>query len=185
MDLNEFKAVALQGGILRPNRFKVRFYPPTGLNLGSPAGLEFWGETSEIPLLQLGTHQMQRHGYGSPHKRPNMATYQEWQVVFRVDSEGQVWQYFHNWMEQIVNNDINRAGPGLYEIAYRDTYLADLECTVYDTFDNKAIDVTMIEAFPMALSPIKLDWADNNSYMRASVVFSFTDWINTTAINPA
>jgi hypothetical protein len=184
MDIEEFKAQALDLGTLRPNRFKVRLFPPLSLSLPSIGDdLEFWGEASEIPLIQLGTHQMQRHGYGSVQKRPNMVTYQDWQVIFRLDQAGLIYTFFNTWMNSIVNHDISTAGSNgnsaLYEVAYRDTYLADLQLQIFDTQDNTAIGLTLIEAYPLAVSPSRLDWADNNSYLRSSVIFAFTDFIQT------
>lgn len=182
-DINQFTADIMDRRVLRPNLFRVRIFPPPALALPDGNGiiqdLELWGEASEIPMIQLGAHQMPRWGYGSVEKRPFMPQYREWQVMFRVDADGQIWRYFKEWNKLIVNNDAPSDGTGTarYEIAYKDDYMVDMNVAVFDELGNDAIDVTLIEAYPYAVESIKLDWADNNAYARLGVVFTFTDWI--------
>lgn len=184
-DIDQFTSSVLSRRVLRPNLFRVRIFPPPLLVLPDGAGiiqdLELWGEASEIPLMQLGAHQMPRWGYGSIEKRPFMPQYREWQVMFRVDAEGQIWRFFKEWSKLIINNDAASNPDGgtqaRYEIAYKDDYMVDMNVAVFDEFGKDAIDVTLIEAYPYAVESLKLDWADNNAYARLGVVFTFTDWI--------
>ncbi len=115
-------------------------------------------------------------------KRPYIPVYQPWSVTFRVDREGLIWRFFREWNNLILNvtNDLAAsAGVSKYEIAYKNTYLADMEVSVFTTEGVPAITATMIEAFPYILSPVRLDWAELNSYIRCRVDFAFTDWVET------
>jgi hypothetical protein len=184
-DIEQFQSSLLSRGTLRPNKHQVRIFPPQGIDLPNDIApeLEFWGETTDIPLFQLGTHQVMRHGYGSRELRPFMPVYQEWQVVFRVDADGHVWRFFKEWNKAIVANDVQTtpSTDGLYEVAYKDDYAADMNVTVFNNDGGDAINVVLIEAFPMTLGSIHVDWSDNQAYMRLPVVFSFVDWIESTS----
>lgn len=193
-DVSTFKTNVLDKttGFLRPEHFRVRIFPPPGLALPAGVGdiiqnLELWGEASEVPLMQMGSHQMYRFGYGAREQRPYAPVYEgAWPVSFRLDGEGNIWKFFHAWNNLIINTSSasqSATGAVLYELAYKDSYLADTEVTVFsphgDTQGNTqtAINVTMIDAFPYSLGAIKLDWHDGKEVARCTVAFAFTDWI--------
>jgi len=178
-DLNVFKSTVLHNGLLKPDLFRVRVFAPTGL-LGVDAAMlhdiELWGEATTLPQSTIGSGDMFRFGYGASEKRPNIPVYQPWTVVFRVDGNGVIWRFFKNWHNLIVNRTNALAG-GKYELSYKSDYLADMGVQVFETTGTQAISVSMIDAFPVFLKEVPLDWGEHNSYMRLNVTFVFTGWI--------
>ena len=189
LDLDAFKSSVMNNNLLRPNLFRIRIFPPQSiLNIAGDNSfslladeLELWGEATVLPSFDIGAHQGMRFGYGSIERRPYVPVYDPWPVTFRVDAGGYVWKLFKNWNNLVVNTkgDFSGSNPSKYELAYKTEYLTDTEISIFTEIETNPINVTMIEAFPYALRPVRLDWADNNSYMKLEVFFAFTDWLST------
>lgn len=172
----KFRTSITSRDILRPNKFRVRIFNPPGLAASEMDGeMELWGEMTEIPMFQLGTGAMQRFGYGSIEKRPVMPQYQEISTYFIADGAGEIWRFFKDWLRLIVKNTMED-GEGIYELAYKDAYLTDMQMTVFKQTGEEAFTVVLVDAFPIQLGSIKLQWSDNNQIMRIPVVWSYTNW---------
>lgn len=192
-NLSDFKTHINRSDIIRPNHFIIRFYPPAQIFQGfadTVRNLEFWGEATQIPMWQLGGHQMQPYGYGSVEVRPTMPQYRDFAVSFICDAKGDIWRFFKEWQRRIIENTLN-GDKEIYELNYKSEYLADVEIDVFarvakqdGTAPDPIIRAKLINAFPMNLGSITLDWGVRDQYARVPVVFTFTDWIEETNATP-
>ena len=198
-NISAFRTKAHEGEILHPSHFKVRIFPPANImnNVGKDYSqvvrdLEFWGEATQVPMWQLGGHQVQRFGYGSAEIRPTMPQYRDFAVTFICDAQGNIWRFFKDWQKFIIENTLD-GDKTIYELNYKEDYLADMDIYVYPRIGTgtrqdqqngvkaqaPTIAATLINAFPMALAAIPLDWGLQNQYVKLTVVFTFTDWVET------
>lgn len=112
-------------GVAEPNKFRVRFFLPNGLNGTTPSQgtggseenhtsksgadketiryLEFWAHSTSIPAFGLMAQPAKRYGYGASERRPFAPVYTDVQVMFIADDHGDNWKLFYNWMNMIYN----------------------------------------------------------------------------------
>ncbi len=197
----DFRAVISDKGVARPNKFLVRLNMPVGLygtpgttyNLETVRELEFWAESTNLPMFGLATNMANRYGYGAAEKRPYMPTYQDLQINFIFDEFGDNWHFFYDWMNMIINTKTNRGvnaadgrvnvgGEGNilsyrpWEVSYRVEYVTDLNIKLFDQTGVVIKNFLLREAFPIDMGGQSLDWNDNNSYLRIPIRFSYVDW---------
>lgn len=203
-DINEFSQVlANNNGLLSPAHFSVQITTPMALltllnnqNISAfgqtATKLPFFCEAAQLPGVQLATSNVQRYGYGPTEKKPTGVNFSEVTLSFIGDGEGEIWQYFQQWVKCIVNydarNGLNTATNALsqtttgsvypYEIGYKDDYCIDLAIYVYDKTNNQTIAVTLREAYPIFVGDVKLNWMAGKEIMRIPVTFTFVDWYN-------
>jgi hypothetical protein len=183
--IDDFKAqLAKNGGLLKNNRFLVRIPTPTIL-LGRSVGnintnqtgriLEYYAESVSVPGLSLQTSEIRRQGVGNLEKTPFGAAFTDCNVSFRIDQKSEVWNFFQAWMDTIYNYNISKNTE--YELAYKDEYCTTLTIFVYNEIAPQypALIVDLVDAFPVAISDIALNWGSSD-FMRLNVRFNFLTW---------
>jgi len=209
-DISQFvQKIAASNGIMGVSHFQVQITtPPSLLTLLGAQGsspfsttaniIPFFCEAAQLPGVELATSIHQRYGYGANEKKPFGVNFSDIQLRFIGDGQGEIWNYFQNWIKLIVNTDarngINSSTANLgsgtaggqllssssfpYEVGYKSDYCVDLVINIYDKAGNETIIVTLREAYPLFLGDIKLDWMAGKEIMKIPVVFTFVDWYN-------
>lgn len=174
-----FRSHISANGVLRPNKFLARIYPPAGLTgVGEVARhLEYWGEGATLPGQAFNVHISTRYGYGNFEKRPDKVIVQDIQLVFISDANASVWSFFHQWCNMISSIDF-RSGvrSNTYKMEYRNKYTTDIEIIVFDQTGAEKISLTLRDAFPIHVGDMPLNWGENNQIMRIPVVIAYVDW---------
>ncbi len=209
----DFRSILGKGaGVAEPNKFRVRFFLPAGLNGTIPSQgtaeseftsksgddketiryLEFWAHSTSLPAFGLMAQNAVRYGYGPRERRPFAPVYTDVQVQFIADDHGSNWKLFYDWMNMIFNTrahlgineetgQVNMHGAGNilsyapYQLAYRTEYLTDVQIHTFAKTGEQNMHIVLREAFPVSMSGVALNWADNNSFMSLPVTFAFTD----------
>ena len=189
-DIVNFRSALANRGILKPNKYQVRTYLPRGIggaHMDTVRDMELFGEMAEIPSMSLMTGEVMRYGYGAVEKRPFAPMYGTCTVSFIADADGDILEFFKAWHNLIVAGDArggintpNADSPGAftYELSYKTDYVTDLELMIYRDVINPGTlvkTVTLRDAYPYGFGQTKLEWADNNTYLRIPVTFTFTD----------
>lgn len=203
-NVSNFRALISDGGVLRNNKFRVRFNLPMGLvNFQSQTSgnnarivreLEYWATGSSLPPIGLETYQANRYGYGMPEKRPHGKNFTDVRVSFIVDEFSEKWKFFEEWLNMIYNSNMAAGINGYtsvvsqgfmgsegalpvrpYELSYKDEYITDVRIEVFTETGELSNAVVLREAFPITMSGLDFDWADNNSFNTVGVTFAFTD----------
>jgi hypothetical protein len=187
-NISDFKTHVNNKNVVHPSHFMVRFYPPAQIFQGfsdTVRNLEFWGESTQLPMYQIGGHQMQRFGYGSVEVRPTIPQYRDFVITFICDAKGEIWRFFKEWQRRIIENTLNGT-KAIYELSYKEEYLADVDIDVFprvaeqaNTAPNPIMRAKLINAFPMHLGAVSLDWGAQNQYARLPVILTYTDWVET------
>lgn len=194
-NVNEFRSKVGDMGLLKSssvmvyiyygNKFGLRRYSQEFGNITNQ--IQFTAEATNLPGVSLATTEIRRHGYGVIEKKPYVPIFTDINIVFRSDNKGYLYTFFQTWMKMIINFDgrypidsVNGILPGqaMYEIAYKEDYMAQIEIHVLDQHDpEKApIQIMLTEAYPIFLGEIPLDWQAINSYVKIPIRFTFRDW---------
>lgn len=189
----EFSARVNELGILKSSNIAVEIFPGNGFGLrsyGSEFGdpvrnIRFMAEATNLPGVSLATTEIRRHGYGVIEKKPYVPIFTDVNMTFRSDKKGDLYKFFQSWMKMIINFDgsgsINSVSgllpnQGMYEIAYKNTYICNLIMTVLDVQQNEPIKIVLTEAYPIFLGEIPMAWQSTNDYVKVPVRFTFKDW---------
>ena len=78
---------------------------------------------------------------------------------------------FDSWLEAI-NPSSN------YNFNYKANYVSDILVNQYDSADNLIYQVQLIDAFPIEVNQLDLNWNDQD-YHKLAVVFAYTNWAET------
>lgn len=179
--VSEFSAQLGKYGIARDSLFLVKIIPPRTLEADMPASdLMFFCNSITLPSLTMTTADIRRHGYGVIDRKPMDLPHDNLATTFMVDSTFKVKEFFHRWVQSIVNFD-NSQGYNYeyrnmlpFEIAYHEKYVGTIEVAVY-SFNSEEIKYVYKfgNAFPVSIGDITTAWSNNNSYMVLPVQFAY------------
>lgn len=192
-NIAEFRAKVDKMGVLESSNLvvEIAFPAASGLNTFATTfsnvvqNIRFMAEATNLPGASLMTTEIRRHGYGVVEKKPYVPLFTDLNIVFRSDKEGQLYTLFQTWMKMIINFDargsINSVtgvlpGQSLYEVAYKENYMATIILHVMDNRGREPLSLILLEAYPIFLGEIPMSWGAVNDYMKIPVKFTFKDW---------
>lgn len=191
-NIQNFSKQIRKNGLLRNNKFLLRFDPPQILKNDRAyrndviKNVEFWCESLALPGVAVATSEIRRYGYGVLEKKPFSTAFNDIGFVFYCDSNSYLMTYFQRWMSLISNYDTSEGVTGTnrgvvnnqvpYELSYKDDYTTKLEITVFKDNGEKSIKITCQQAFPTAIGDIPLSWNDSVSLLKVPVTMTFMDW---------
>jgi len=157
--------------------------------------LEFYCTSVNLPGKTFINEDIRRFGYGTIERRPTGMTFSEITTTFLVDNQGTQSRFFNSWMDYIYGiSDGIRDSKTLqqmngtpadvgfvFETAYPSTYLTNIDIFLL----NENIEVTaqtdlsraavlhyqVIDAFPIVVGDMDLNWNNNNQLAAFSVTF--------------
>lgn len=125
---------------------------------------------SSLPGKVLATTNQKT--YGPLQKFPIMTTFEDCNLTFMciTDNHGQMYPRiaFEQWLEYI--NPQNK-----YDFKYKDNYIASIDIEVYNKAGDQVYEVTLNEAFPLAIHTQQMSFSGQN-FMFCSVTFTYTDY---------
>lgn len=164
----------------KASKFEVIIAPPPGApDLAQFAsGLSFQCENAELPGYTINT--VDNRIYGVPNPVASTAAFADITLTFIC--AGDMWEkkFFDRWMDIIV--PINNYNP-----TYKYQYASPkIEINQYSEFakqgaaptisSQRAYSATIFEAFPVAMAPLALNWADDG-ILKLSVTFKYEYWV--------
>ena len=172
-NIADFKAQLIGGGA-RPNQFMVNLQFPSYVPISSIAGLQgqFLCKASSLPASTLENISMQYRG-----RAVNIAgerTFEQWQVTIYNDTTFNIRNAFEIWSDGIQNNGttLGRTNPRDYQV----------DMTVNQLDRNGAFVKTyqFVDAYPIAISAIALDYETTNQIETFDVTFQYNYWTSNT-----
>ena len=172
-DVSKFRGKLTNDGA-RPNLFKVSIPNLTGFWAGN-TDFEFFCRASQIPGITIGTVPV--NYFGRQVKLAGIKTYADWTVTVINDEDFAHRSQFEAWM-----NSINTASGNLREGDGGATdYTQTCKVTQLSKTGGSGVRFYSLHyAFPTDLSPITLDWGDNDTIEEYTVTFSFDYFSATT-----
>jgi hypothetical protein len=144
-------------------------------------------ESCSLPGVSLNTTEIRRYGYGVAEKKPYLPTFTDQSFTFIGDNTGKIHKFFYRWMNSIVRYDgRHRDNTVSYELSpfqveyKRDElgplYTVDIQIVMIDETNRKINTLTLMDAYPIFLGDVQLSWAENDSFVRFPVTFTFSNW---------
>lgn len=171
--ISKFRST-FQKDLARPNRFDVFIPIPVPLLPYYSSGasqLSLRCEQSELPSRALATAD-RKIGSVPVQKFPYLSLYNDINLTFLVSGDMTEKLLFDAWLN-IINPTSN------FNFNYKKDYCTEIVIRQYDMSNNLTYDVLLIDAYPIAVNQLDLDWS-NDGVHKLSVVFAYTYWTNNT-----
>lgn len=195
--INTFMAEIAKNDILPTHSYLVTFSPfrinsLTGKYLSSfteDSAIGLRCDTAILPGIRLLKNEtVYRYGYGPIERVAYSAQFNDIQMTWIVDNRGNIMEFFNRWMQAIVNfdsagtndmrtpNNVGGLSYSPYEVGYKDDYACPkMNIHVYDSKLNSVITYEIYDVFPSAINDVPVAWGEQDTMMRLSVEFSYTD----------
>lgn len=162
---------SFKNDIARPNRFSVNIPAPIPLlpYLNTARNLTLRCETAQLPSRTFATAD-QKFGSNPIEKHAYQSNYNESEMTFIVSGDMSEKIFFDMWMEYI---NPTRS----FDFNYRSDYISTLTVSQYDLSDNLTYSINLIDAFPVTVNQLDLDWS-NDGHHKLTVVFAYRYWQN-------
>ena len=165
------------GGLARPPLFLATVNPPRALVGAGPQPLLCSSAT--LPGKQIIPVDHKRLGYGTLDRRVSGAVNPDVSLTFFVGTNGEPLTYFNSWLDNIFYTDARNGGEGsspggtpTFNIRFRSEYISTVQIAWFDDAQQRFLEYTLHECFPMQIGDVSLAWAENDSF--ASVAVNFT-----------
>lgn len=168
--LNEFKS-SFTTDLAKANRFDVSIPVPLVLipYRGVAKTLSLRCESTTLPTRTFSTLE-QKFGSNPVEKYPYMSNYNDVEMTFIVSGNMEEKIFFDAWMEYI--NPTYK-----YDFRYKTDYISTLKINQYDERNNLTYSVNLIDAYPIAVDQMDLNWGSTD-YHKLTVVFANSYWQN-------
>lgn len=159
--------------LARPNKFEVFIPIPVQLvpYYSNAQTLSMRCESTELPSRSTDT-LIRKIGSVPAQKFPYQSLYNDITMTFIVSGDMGEKILFDAWME-LINPSSN------FNFNYKKTYVTEIAIKQYDLTHQLSYEVILIDAFPIAVNQLDLNWSDDG-YHKLSVVFAYTYWTNGT-----
>jgi len=156
--------------LARPSRFDIQIPIPVILApfyLNTAQNLALRCEITEMPGRAFATTE-RKIGSAPIQKVPYHSEYNDVSMTFIVSGDMNEKLLFDQWME-LINPSSN------YNFNYKANYTADIAINQYDLQNNLTYKAVLIDAYPLAVNQLDLDWS-TEGYHKLTVVFAYTNW---------
>lgn len=137
----------------------------------------------------LEEENIRRYGYGPVEKVPYGVQFSDVSMTWLVDSNSEIIDFMHQWMNTIVMHDSPGAnmsqssekrdslgGYRPFEVGYKDGYTNPIvRVYVYNRQLQTVTEYEMFDVFPMNIQSLNLAWSDENQVQRLTVNFAYTN----------
>lgn len=186
------EAISRLGGsqLASPNRYWVSFSLPEGItkrdkndNLDGVAVLAQQPRpiTAEVGDIGFYCTQMSFPGrsfqtvdsrhIGTPFRLPFSTQYTDVNFTFNLSADLRERKYFEVWQQMITNVHMN-------SMNFYKEYVMPVHLMQLDKEGNVTYQVTLVEAFPIALDEVNNSFAAQNEVSQCSVTMAYRHWIN-------
>jgi hypothetical protein len=187
-DISVFSDNFLKVGLAQRSYFYVKFTPPGGL-ANEYKDVAYLGAAASLPGKRLATTEQKPYGYGQTIKSPYDVLYDDIQVSFYVDAKRALAvDLFNEWIGLAVSETKDFPKTPM-RVGYRSDYICnDFKIYVVSPFAGSGevadsgtagdgegvalIECHLVDAFPIQVDAIDLDWGQTD-FIRIAVTFAF------------
>lgn len=197
--IDQFTSKILKVGLITPSNFFVKFTPPTCLPTETRyTDVALFCAATSLPGRRIATTEQRPYGYGQVIKMPYDVMQDDIDLTFFIDAEyATSLDFFTRWMNSIIDpsEDFPNASNRPNRVRYKKgngRYTTDIRIYVVSQLEgsenpaegtNKSaggaeegyaiIECKLVDAYPIQITPIALDWGDGDQFIRVNVTFSF------------
>jgi len=163
---DEFKA-RIGGSLASPANFRVLL---TGAIVDSDGSrlLSLLCNQAQLPGRAFATNEYTTHG--PIRKIPYQTIYDDMVLSFYCKEDMGIKEVFQEWMNFIQNNNTNN------EFSYFDDYVSDIIIEQFDYNGRTTHSIKLIDAYPIMMAPLQLDWASENSFHNLQITMAYRYW---------
>lgn len=163
--LSDFISKVKKDGIARTNKFITRINLPAGMiNAREGAKLvELFCEQSVLTGMNISTAPVRT--YGENREVSYDRTFAPVSLTFLVDRKMEVVQFFHDWIDLIIDPKTRLTG-------YYTSYASTVEIYIQDNQNRNTYVNRLFECYPKTISDIQLD-SSSKDVMRLNVQFVY------------
>ena len=199
-NINSFRSEVINNDILPSHSYLVTFAPfragydenklLTSFVIEKRNTLMMRCESIILPTPSLLEEEnIRRYGYGPVEKVPYGVQFSDVSMTWLVDSNSEIIEFMHRWMNTIVMHDSPNANmaqssekrPGLegyrpFEVGYKDAYTNPVvRVYVYNRQQQVVTEYELFDVFPMNIQSMNLAWSDENQMQKLTVNFAYTN----------
>ena len=186
-NISEFTSQVNKHGLAKSNLFYVRLTLPPALSFLESSittrDLSFFCRSFDLPPMQYDVYEYRESGFGPSTRRPSSFNYTPTTGVFMVDSNFAVLKFFHRWMQQIVNYDVeggyNSSDPQNklpYEFGYEDDYAGTMEVIMFSgNQTDKTYTYKFGKVYPTLIGNITTAWENSAEVTVLPVTFTYSE----------
>lgn len=166
--IEQFKSEVFNGGLARPNRFEVHL--PTDIPGSSQLAVlsSLFCEVGSLPPLGIEMRRMRIQG--PAYQRGTNVDYGGViSLTFIVDRLMMVRRYFEIWSTLVIN-------PATFSVGFHSDYAKTITLHQLDEAENINYSISLIDAFPTAISQMDLNQSSNDIAHRLTVSFAYRYW---------
>lgn len=163
--ITEFK----KKGFARQARFEVTFASPNlfdTVDVQRKNELQFRCETAQLPSRTIMTTEQKIYGYTE--KYPYATSYDDITLNFFVSDDMQEKKLFDDWLNYVHPKST-------YNMRFKNQYETTITIKQYDTENKETHTVKLLEAYPIAVGELELNWASESIHI-LPVVFAYSRW---------
>jgi hypothetical protein len=140
--------------------------------IGGKSDLTLRAENVSLPGRSVSTTDF--FDVGPPRKMGYSAIYGESAISFILSDDYNEKEYFDKWTDVIVGPHRRRKNSGgdRFNAGYYDDYKGTVEIQNYSASGQPTYKTTLIEAWPMIISPVQLDWGSSD-FAKLNVTFTY------------
>ena len=184
-NINEFiNNISDYGDLMSPAKFTIDILPrdttlwKTEFGFTDTRFISFLAYTVDIPGISLSTDLIFLKGYGKVNEVPLRVVKSYCDIGFYLDENNSSFDFLHAWMNSVTNSDgrYYRSGSvndtSFNEMSYPDKYYCDVIISWYGV-NNKRKEIKLLDAFPLEVSGLNLDWGSQNTISSLSSTLTF------------
>lgn len=172
-DVTQFRTTLIGDGA-RPNLFEVQLnFPSFVTNGGTAASVSsFMCKAAQLPGSTLGIAPL--FYFGREVKLAGNRTYADWTIQIINDENFTVRNAFEQWVNGLNDPVLNVRNP--LATIVDGGYGADAQVIHYGKSGNIIKTYNIIGMFPVDVSPIEVDWGQNDTVEEFTVTLAFQYW---------
>lgn len=179
-NLNEFKSSFNTKAPAKSSDFEIRIFAKA---LKTNTDLVLRAEAAEVPGRSVTTSEyrdigpVRKLGYG--------VIYPEINIRFVLSDNYEEKKYFDRWLDGIVGSHrIDNSSSNRFSVGYYDDYVGRVEIINYDSSGLQVYKTTLIEAYPLIVSPVSLDWGTSD-IAKLNVSFAYRNYEHEKPVEPS
>lgn len=190
LDVKNFLAHLNKGSVAKPSKYWVELLPPPGagdtesVDPGSKAGaiqgifsadeqknFSLRCITAQMPGKSVQTSEYRQRNI--PYKLPYTASYDDVTVTFVASENLQERKILEVWMNAVIN--VTDGTLNFYN-----EYKGNIKIHQLDYDGNQVYSVMLVDAYPVAVSPVDYSFGSQNELVNVSATFTYKYWKNVT-----
>ncbi len=180
-NVSRFRSNMINDGA-RPNLFEVNLTLPTVLDssgVGITETARFMVKSAQLPGSTVGTVTVPY--FGREVKFAGNRTFPDWTVTIINDENFKIKNAFERWLNYINGHSSNLRAVGANQAPVSAlNYFSDLSVYQYSKAGYVLKAYRFVDAFPVDVAPIDVDWGNNDSIEEFTVTFAYQYWVSDT-----